>query len=230
MLRETKPDVVIYPTTDHFTNFSSGNMPQFCIGVADSYYGPKEDFKTVPKGNVPGDPGLGKELVGMYLENGFDPASSTDLLLDHGTITPVQFMTPDWDIPIIPIFVNIAVPPLPSLRRCYDFGRTLAQQFADHPKRIAVVGTGGLSHDPATGRIWHLTEEFDRKFLDVVLAEGDPPLELMTPEDFALGGAGSHEVMTWVMARGVAGETGGHLIHYEAVEGWSTGMAVVRFE
>ena len=230
MVLAARPDVIVYPTTDHFSNFFSNNLPAFCIGRAESYFGPREDFKDVPKTNVPGDASLAQEMLEMYFDNGFDPASSMELLLDHGTMTPVHFINPEKDIPIVPIFVNIYYPPLPSLQRCYDFGRMFAEKFADHPKRIAVVGTGGLSHDPATGRKWHLTEVFDRKFLDVILAGGKPPLAEISAADFASAGAGSHELKTWAVSRGVAGETRGHLIHYEAVDAWNTGMGVVYFD
>ena len=78
-VRSAKPDVIIYATTDHFSNFSSDNMPQFCIGTAASYYGPKEDFKDVPKGWVPGDAEFSVELLEMFLQNGFDPSSAAEV-------------------------------------------------------------------------------------------------------------------------------------------------------
>ena len=52
------------------------------------------------------------------------------------------------DIPLVPLVVNTAAPPLPSLERCADLGTALgaAVRAAPYPGRVLVVASGGLSH------------------------------------------------------------------------------------
>jgi len=51
-------------------------------------------------------------------------------------------------IPLVPLIVNTAAPPLPSMPRCVQLGRALgaAVRGADFAGRVLVVASGGLSH------------------------------------------------------------------------------------
>jgi len=72
----------------------------------------------------------------------------------------------------VPIVVNAFAPPMPSLKRCRHVGAFVREVIERWPtkKRIAVVGTGGLSHWvglPGTGKV---NAEFDRWFMDCLVA------------------------------------------------------------
>lgn len=231
LVRQSQPDAIIYLTTDHFSNFSYQNLPAFCVGRADSYFGPIEDFADVPRSAVPGDAGLAQEILQLCFDHGFDPAASDFLKLDHGTITPVHFLTPERNVPLVPIFFNVVSRPVPTIGRSYDFGRFLGEQLERHPKRIAVIGTGGLSHEPATGRLQYLNPDFDRRFLAALKQGGKEPLVAFSEQDFETAGAGMHESKTWIAARGFAHDwKKATLIYYEPIPIWNTGMGVIYFE
>src|SRR5207237_72570 len=51
-------------------------------------------------------------------------------------------------IPILPIFVNAAAPPVPTYRRARQLGESVGR-FAMHSgKKVLFAASGGLSHDP----------------------------------------------------------------------------------
>ncbi|TDC44479.1 catechol 1,2-dioxygenase, partial [Actinomadura sp. KC345] len=97
---------------------------------------------------LPTDPGLARHLVTSLVEDGFDPAFSLRLTVDHGITHGLQHLLPALDVPIVPIVINMFAPPLPSLRRCHELGAALGRAVAEDggAKRVAVVASGGLSH------------------------------------------------------------------------------------
>src|SRR5271156_1691350 len=50
--------------------------------------------------------------------------------------------------PVIPIFINSVATPLGPLHRCRTLGTAVGSYLATLNKRVLVVGSGGLSHDP----------------------------------------------------------------------------------
>jgi aromatic ring-opening dioxygenase catalytic subunit (LigB family) len=79
---------------------------------------------------------------------------------------PLNFLTPRYDLPVIPVNINCQGPPLIPLKRCYEFGRALRRACDRAPERIALVGTGGISHWPATPDSGKINEQWDRAFLE----------------------------------------------------------------
>ena len=79
---------------------------------------------------------------------GFDPALSYSLTVDHGVVQGYEMATGDAGVPMVPIVLNTAAPPLPSLARCRDLGVALGEvlRAAPYDGRVLVVASGGLSH------------------------------------------------------------------------------------
>jgi 2,3-dihydroxyphenylpropionate 1,2-dioxygenase len=84
------------------------------------------------------------------MDAGFDPALSLHMGVDHGVTQAYAALDAQLRTPIAPIMVNCAGEPLPSLRRCYEFGRAIGRAIRATPGsgRALVVGSGGLSHSP----------------------------------------------------------------------------------
>src|SRR5438132_11409592 len=152
MLDATKPDALLAISVEHWANFFLNQMPAFCIGRADHYEGPVEEWLGVPKTRVPGDPDLATAVIDACFEGGFDPSFSDELLFDHATMIPIHFLTPNSDIPVVPLIVNTLTPPMPSAKRCYALGSFLGKALEKTSKRVAVVATGGLSHWPGEAK------------------------------------------------------------------------------
>jgi 2,3-dihydroxyphenylpropionate 1,2-dioxygenase len=145
-LEASHPDALIVAASEHFKTFHLDNMPSFCIGLGDRTRAWGEG--GVPKYEIPLHRALGDTLLEGLLEAGHDVAYSRDMPLDHGFACPLHFLTPTMNLPVVPIFVNCYAPPLPAMRRCLAMGQALASVIAhsDAAARVAVIGTGGLSH------------------------------------------------------------------------------------
>ena len=165
-IRATRPDALVVVAAEHFANFFMNNMPAFAIGMADSYEGPIEDeaFLRIKRARVPGNKALSRRLIEGVMQT-VDVAYAEEWKFDHGISVPLHFLTPDYDLPIIPANINCQGPPLTPLKRAWAFGEALRAAADAVPERIALVATGGISHWPATPDSGKINEKWDREFL-----------------------------------------------------------------
>lgn len=235
MLRATRPDVIIGFANDHVLNLPLSNTPDFCVGTAEVWNGPAEWFKdwiNVPSYTVKGHRELARTLVREAARRGARLAFSDELLFDDNWSVPLYYLTPEHDIPLIPIHMDCIVPPLPSSERCYEVGRIIAEIVrAARPagERVAIMGTGGLSHDPGGPKYFDVDEKFDRWFLGL-LKLGDPQrvLSEVTIERMAAAGdGGTTELLSWIAAMAAAGRRRAEVICYEPANELRCGMGCV---
>ena len=167
----------VFLSNEHFTNFFLENFPQICVGVGERNWGPTEEWLPIDKVWIPGHEGLANHIMRQTLDHGFDPAFSHLLELDHGIMTVYYELDPDMALPLVPIVMNCAVPPLMPVWRWYEFGKALgaAIRSYDGLERVAVVGCGGLSHWIGNPRVGDINEEFDRWFMDRLERRRDRP-------------------------------------------------------
>ncbi|WP_417198452.1 hypothetical protein [Streptomyces stelliscabiei] len=86
-------------------------------------------------------------------------------------------------------------------------GRALGEAIRSYPEdlKVAVFGTGGMSHQLAGARAGLINQDFDRMYLDAI--EHDPEkLAALTREDY-IREAGSEgiELIMWLIMRGALG-------------------------
>ena len=230
-IRRAEPDTVIVISDDHVHNFFLDNFPAFCIGAAASYQTPVEHWLKADKQTLRGDADLGAHLLGEALRGGFDPSFSLQLTLDHGVLTPLHLAGIASEVRIVPLLVNCVQPPLPTMRRAFHWGTFLRQAIATFTggRRVAVLATGGISHDIATPRMGAVNEAFDREFLDLLQRGDTDPLLRFAEEHVDEAGNGAEEIRTWLMAHGVAGGIGFETVYYKAVSNWYTGIGLGRW-
>src|SRR4029077_10350384 len=125
----------------------------------------EETWLGIRRSRVPGIPDLSRRLIEDVMERG-ELAYAQEWKFDHGIMVPLSFLTPRYDLPVIPVNINCQGPPLIPLHRCYEFGRALRSACDRAPERIALIGTGGISHWPATPDSGKINEKWDRAFLD----------------------------------------------------------------
>lgn len=231
-LRASRPDVVVVISDDHLHNFFLDNFPAFCVGAAPTYATPIEHWLKAPKSVLPGDTDLGAYLVQQALAADFDPAFSMDLTLDHGVLTPLELAGITAEIRVVPIMINCVQPPFPTMRRCLQWGQFLGDAIARYPGtlRVAVLATGGLSHDIATPRMGMVNESFDRQFLALLEAGDDQALVRFATETVHEAGNGAEEIRTWLLAHGAAGGAPFRTRYYKAVSNWYTGIGIGGWE
>ncbi|HEY0146429.1 MAG TPA: hypothetical protein VGB93_09850, partial [Methylovirgula sp.] len=129
----------------------------------------------------------------------------------------------------VPIFFNTLAAPQPSARRCLELGKIVGDIARRSNKRIALIATGGMSHDPGERRHGWIDEAFDQRFLGE-MASGDlEKLAHYTTDDFLAAGAGAVELLGWVALAGALGAYTSEIVAYEAVKPWATGIGLMSF-
>jgi 2,3-dihydroxyphenylpropionate 1,2-dioxygenase len=145
-IRSARPDVLVVFAQDHFRTLFYDNMPAFLVGVGSVERWGDWHGKAGPLAT---DSALARHVARGLFERGFEPAVSYDLKVDHGVGQALDLLDLE-DIPTIPVLINAAAPPLPTPARCHAFGGAVraAMDGFGEPRRVAVIGSGGLSHQP----------------------------------------------------------------------------------
>lgn len=211
-LEATRPDVIVGVANDHLLNFHPGHVPDWCVGTAAQWQGPApwfRDWINVPDYQVAGEPELARHIVRASGHKGFNLDYRDDLLFDDNWSVPLHYLTPAHDIPLVPIHMNCVLPPMPPVQRCFEFGQVMAEVVQAWPQhlRVAIMATGGLSHDPGGPKYFGVDEAFDRWFLGL-LGEGDSQKvlrECTLDKMMAAGDGGTTELLAWIVALGAVG-------------------------
>lgn len=139
------PEIVVIFAPDHYNGFFYKLMPSFCIGTAAQGVG---DYGT-HKGSLDVPEATAVACAAAVLSAGVDVAISADMDVDHGTVQPLEKLFGSATArPVIPIFINAVATPLGPLHRCRTLGTAVGSYLVTLGKRVLLVGSGGLSHDP----------------------------------------------------------------------------------
>jgi aromatic ring-opening dioxygenase catalytic subunit (LigB family) len=227
-LEASRPDALVVIGAEHFANFFMNNMPAVCVGMGDSYEGPIEDeqWLRIKHTKVPGVPELSRRLI-TDMMNDVDLAYAEEWKFDHGIMVPLHFLTPRYDLPVIPININCQGPPLIPLKRCWTLGRALRRACDRAPERIAIIGTGGISHWPATPDSGKINEKWDRDFLDKFLNNRRDELLAYTDEaTHREAGQGGFEIRTFIAVAGATEGSKAELWFYAPIPIFAVGCTV----
>ncbi len=145
---EFAPELVVIFSPDHYNGFFYRLMPPFCIGTAAQGVG---DYGThAGPLNVPAT--VANEMAAAVWDAGVDVSLSAAMDVDHGTVQPLEVLFGTENLgaspPIIPVFINSVASPLGPLKRTRALGSAIGEFLGALDKRVLVVGSGGLSHDP----------------------------------------------------------------------------------
>jgi 2,3-dihydroxyphenylpropionate 1,2-dioxygenase len=230
-LRAARPDALIIVAGEHFANFFMNNMPAFALGMADTYDGPIEEptWLRIPHRTVRGNPDLSLRII-RQVQQTVDVAYAEEWRFDHGIMVPLHFLDPDNSLTVIPANINCQGPPLTPLARAWAFGEALRRAADAQPERIAVVGTGGISHWPATPDSGMINEAWDRKFLEHWAGQDkDRLLSYSDKETYRDAGQGGFEIRTFIAAAAAARGRG--MVHFYApIPIFAVGCTVATME
>lgn len=227
-LRAARPDALVVIAAEHFANFFMNNMPSFAVGMADSYTGPIEepDWLRIPRTTAPGDRALSRKLIDRMMQD-VDLSYAEEWQFDHGIMVPLHHLTPGYDLPIIPININCQAPPMAPLHRVYALGEAIRKAADQLPERIAVVGTGGISHWPCTPDSGTINTAWDLDFLERWKRNDPAALFDYTDDDTYLqGGQGGYEIRTFIAAAGAARGSQGEVWCYEPIPVFACGCTI----
>ncbi len=236
-LEIARPDVVIMFSNDHLLNWPINNTPEYTVGIGDEHVGPADWYDEwlgmTTKYRVPGHSALARYLVNEGARRRLTFASLRDMQFDDGFSVPLHYLTPEMKTRFVPVSMNCTVPPIPTPERAYAVGATLRDVLKAYPgeERIAVVGTGGLSHEPGGPRYFWVDEEFDRWFLDL-LKSGDHArlLRECTLERMeAAGSGGTAELLSWILTLAFTHGPADVLAYMPAIA-WRSGTGMVVWD
>ncbi len=234
-----KPDVLICFSDDQLECFDFNNYPAFAIYLGETFRkdskivkGPLAGRHVEPGFTFKGHPELASSLLTGVMDRGFDPAFCLDMPkpdkgLPSGVIRTAEELT-EFDIPIVPVMMNLYFAPQPTGKRCYQFGKAVREVIDSFPGdlRVGVVGSGGLWHTPGMPEAW-LNTEFDLRILEhlkmgdargmaeyfdsYVIPPDDPSQDTSKRSKMATGipqpggpALGSRETCAWISAAAVS--------------------------
>lgn len=161
-VQEFDPQLIVLFAPDHFNALFYELMPAFCVvaeATSSTDWRQQEGRLRIPRD-------LAVTLVRALHVEGFDPALSMRMRVDHGMTIALQQIARGYDTyPVIPIYVNCAADPRPTLRRAREFGEAVGRFVGRQGERVLVIGSGGLSHDPPTPRMASATPELAKRIL-----------------------------------------------------------------
>ena len=206
-LADEKPDVLLVIFNDHVTSFFFDNYSAFSLGIGESYSVADEGGGARDLPPVAGHAALSQHIGASLMADEFDMSFFQGKPLDHGCFSPLSMMwphTPQWPGAIVPLQVGVLQFPIPTALRCYKLGQALRRAIESYPEdlKVALVATGGLSHQVHGERAGFNNTAWDEQFLDMI--EKDPvALTRMTHADYArLGGMEGAEIIMWLVMRG----------------------------
>jgi 2,3-dihydroxyphenylpropionate 1,2-dioxygenase len=220
-LEALRPDAIAVVAGDHIEAFFLDRVPALAVYVGAEAAGSFGPYRF----RFPVHEPLARALLEQGIERGFDLLYTQDAPLDYAFFVPLHFTMPEPSLPIVPLHVNVYLPPQPTPRRCYEWGRALGEILRSRPERVVLMASGGMSHFPGTARYATPDVDWDRRVLDELRAGRGRELAVLTGEE--LDKAGNVELRTWITVLGAVGEARAEVYCYEP--SWHHGNAVAEW-
>jgi len=208
-IKDKQPDVMVFIFNDHVTSFFFDHYSAFTLGIGEQF--PVADEGGGPRDLPPaiGHPALARHIGQALVADEFDMSFFQDKPLDHGLFSPLSMLAErtekgEWPARIVPIVVGVLQFPIPSARRCYKLGQSLRRAIESYPEdlKVAIVATGGLSHQVHGERSGFNNTPWDMQFLDLIEKDPERLCELTHADYAEYGGFEGSEVIMWLVMRG----------------------------
>ena len=233
-LKALQPDVAIMVYNDHGADFFFDKYPTFAVGCADSYGIADEGFGTRPLPAIPGDLAFSQHLCRSLVYDEFDITVCQEMRVEHGFLVPMHLCFEpgeSWPVASVPIAVNVLQHPLPTARRCYRLGQAIRRAVDSYERdiKVAIIGTGGMSHQLTGSSFGQMHRANDLDFLDRI--ERDPEAlagltHQVLMERFGVEGI---ELIMWLVMRGALSGRA-KKVHRNYYAPMTTGMGLITLE
>ena len=114
-IEDAKPDLAIVIGSDHLETFFLSSVPTFAVVAGEKSHAAFANRKWELPVHLP----FADALLEKLMQRGFDMAYSQDAELGHSFAAVYEWVIEGRSIPVVPIFVNTYLPPLPSPQRCF---------------------------------------------------------------------------------------------------------------
>lgn len=237
-LEQYRPDALIVVGDDQGEVFSPSLMPNLALFTGDEVSGTlnvEALGDPIAENHVTfsGAPGIATRLVEALVRRGFDfavsqtlqPLGKPDGGLGHAFTRPGQALNlSGLKIPMIPLFLNAYHPPLLSAERCLELGRAIAEVSRGFPERLAIYGSGGMSHDPRGPRAGWVDEPLDRWVLQQLKDGTTDTLRHLFTFDSDTLRSGTGEIRSWLVVAGAFSHHPAEIVDYFAAHHAVTGI------
>ena len=226
-LKELEVDTLIIVGDDHYECFGPSCIPSCLVVTGDVNVSDHVELLGMPKGLLPNNPALARHIIETGYEEGIDWAFSKYLGVDHSIAVPWTMTGKKLPgVKVIPVFINDVVMPVIRSRRAQQIGQSIRRAVESFPgnERVAIFGTGGISHWVGCTGMGMINEEFDHRILGMVEA-GDIEGLIALPDRqvFEEAGNGAIEIKNWIVAMAAVPEARAVDISYHPVVPWVTG-------
>jgi AmmeMemoRadiSam system protein B len=209
LLDETKPDALIVFASDHMETFFLKSVPTFAIMSCESATAAFAGKAWNPPIHQP----LAEAVLDQLVARDFDMAYSQEAELGHSFAAIFEWVLGNRAIPVVPIFINTYLPPLPSARRCAALGAAIADIVKSRSERVAVLASGGMSHYPGTWKYYTPAYDFDRWCIhELENSHSDSFINLSAEQ---LDEVGNTEMLPWAAVLGAVGKQHMELLSYQ---------------
>jgi len=234
-LKALDPTTVIIIGSDHYMLFGTHCLPSYLIGTGD-VDGPIDQLPGLKRTVLQNNEALATHIAERGREDGFDWAVGRSLTVDHAISIPQHLIVEPlraagMDIKTIPVYLACGVDPYIKLKRAAELGAQIRRAVESFPadERVAVIGSGGISHWVGSAQMGRVNQDFDREVIDFALSGKLEGLcGLSDAYILENGGEGGMEVRTFACAMGAVPGARGELLGYEAVPQWVTGLGFVQ--
>jgi protocatechuate 4,5-dioxygenase beta chain len=234
-LRELQPDVCIMVYNDHGADFFFDKYPTFAVGCAESYPIADEGFGVRPLPAIRGDLHFSQHLCRALVYDEFDLTICQEMAVEHGFLVPMHLcfdpQEGGWPVAAIPLEVNVLQHPLPTARRCHRLGQAIRRAVESYERdiKVAIVGTGGMSHQLTGPNFGAMNEGEDQAFLDLLERDPDSLAALTHETMMEKYGVEGIELIMWLVMRGaLSGQAKRVHRHYYAP--MTTGMGLITLQ
>jgi hypothetical protein len=214
-LDQARPDVIVMFDSDHLNTFFLDNMPMISVGVAPRTTGPNDGTPGLRPVEVAVPEKLAAHVRDHCVDSRFDVALAQEFTVDQSVLVPLHYLTPAFDVPVLPVFINGLVPPLPAADRCHHLGRAVGQAIREWPDdlRVAIVASGSFSLDVGgphvrPGLIFGVPAEDWAVEVAGLIESGDTEglVARSTPGRMASAGNVGGELLNWIALLGAIGD------------------------
>lgn len=233
-VHEKKIDVIFMIYNDHITSFFLDHYSVFVLGIDDRYVAADEGGGPRDVAPAIGHLGLSQHIGMSLVADEFDMSFFQGKPVDHGFLSPLSMLGDEhgpWPGVVVPLQVGVLQLPIPSAKRMWKLGNALRRAIESYPEdlNVAIMATGGLSHQVHGERAGFLNESWDYEFLDLLETAPDQLVNMRIADFAAKGGMEGTEVVMWLIMRGALSD---HvkLVHKQTYAPSMTNIATLVFE
>ena len=235
-LDQVQPDVVVVFYNDHGLNFFLDKMPTFAVGAAATYSNADEGWGIPTLPPIPGEIDLSWQIINTLIDKEFDVVTCQEMLVDHACTLPLKLFWPDeCPVTIVPVCINTVQFPLPKASRVYAMGKAVGQaiQAWDSDKKVAVMASGGLSHQLEGQRAGHINKKFDLQFMESLVSNPEWATQFSIHELVEKTGTQGVELLMWLAMRAALTNAGSgvrkvHSNYHIPISNTATGLIALE--